>query len=72
MKNEEKDFAVVCVVGQPGSGKGYSGKVSCGKKHFWHISTGNIIREEMRTRNIPTDRENMRIFSQKNAQSKWQ
>ena len=65
MKNEEKDFAVVCVVGQPGSGKDTLAKFLVEKKHFWHISTGNIIREEMRTRNIPTDRENMRIFSQK-------
>lgn len=63
MKNN-KDIVVVCVVGQPGSGKDTLADFLVKKKNFWHVSTGNIIREEMRARNIPIDRENMRIFSQ--------
>lgn len=63
-RNDFNDFIVVCVVGQPGSGKDTLANFLAEKRNFWHISTGNIIREEMRARNIPTDRENMRVFSQ--------
>ena len=56
---------IVCVVGQPGSGKDTLAEYLMKKKSFSHISTGNIIREEMKKKNIPTNRENMRIFSQK-------
>lgn len=61
---ENGDVIVVCIVGQPGSGKDTLAEFFKEKKNFWHISTGNIIREEMRARNIPDDRESMRIFSQ--------
>lgn len=53
----------MCVVGQPGSGKDTLANFLV-EMGFSHISTGNIIREEMRARNIPTDRESMRVFSQ--------
>lgn len=64
MKNNRNDVFVICVVGQPGSGKDTLASFLSEKMNFWHISTGNIIREEMRARNIPTDRESMRVFSQ--------
>lgn len=56
---------VVCVIGQPGSGKDTLANFLTGERNFYHISTGDIIREEMRSKNIPTNRENMRIFSAK-------
>ena len=59
-----KNIFVVCVIGQPGSGKDILADFLAKKRNFWHISTGNIIRAEMRARNIPTDRESMRVFSQ--------
>lgn len=59
------EFTVVCVVGQPGSGKDELANFLEKRRKFCHISTGNIIREEMKKKNIPTDRGNMRIFSQK-------
>ena len=64
-----KNFTVVCVVGQPGAGKDELANYLKNKKGFWHVSTGNIIREEMRARKIPTDRESMRVFS-KNMREK--
>lgn len=64
MKNSGNNIIVVCIVGQPGSGKDTLASFLEKKKDFSHISTGNIIREEMRKKNIPIDRENMRIFSQ--------
>ncbi len=60
-----ENFTVVCVVGPPGAGKDELANYLEKKKGFLHISTGNIIREEMKKENIPIDRENMRIFSQK-------
>lgn len=64
LKNNGNNFVVVCVVGQPGSGKDTLANFLEKKKNFSHISTGNIIREEMKKKNISIDRENMRIFSQ--------
>lgn len=55
---------VVCIIGQPGSGKDTLADFLEKERGFSHISTGNIIREEMKMENIPIDRENMRIFSQ--------
>ena len=37
MKNEEKDFAVVCVVGQPGSGKDTLAKFLVEKAFLAHF-----------------------------------
>ena len=34
-------------------GEGYSGKISYGKKYFWHISTGNIIRGRNEDKKYP-------------------
>ena len=56
---------IVCVVGQPGSGKDTLANYLVKKRSFFHISTGNIIREEMKNEGLLADRENMRIFSQK-------
>ena len=64
-----KNFTVVCIVGQPGAGKDELANYLEKKKGFSHISTGNIIREEMKKENIPTDRERMRVFS-KNMREK--
>lgn len=65
MENKKNQFAVVCVIGQPGSGKDALANYLVEKKTFCHISTGDIIREEMKKKNIPTDRESMRFFSAK-------
>lgn len=64
MENSGNDAVVICIIGQPGSGKDCLGNFLEKKKNFSHISTGNIIREEMKKENIPIDRKNMRIFSQ--------
>lgn len=63
MQNDN-EFIVVCVIGQPGSGKDTLANYLEKIKGFSYISTGNIIREEMKARNIPIDRESMRVFSQ--------
>lgn len=64
MKNNRNGFIVVCVVGQPGAGKDELANFFEKRRKFCHISTGNIIREEMRKKNIPTNRGSMRVFSQ--------
>lgn len=62
--NNDNNFMVICVVGQPGAGKDALAEHFVTKRNFSHISTGDIIREEMRKKNIPTGRESMRNFSQ--------
>jgi dephospho-CoA kinase len=60
------NFIVVCLIGQPGSGKDTLADFLAKEKNFQHISMGNIIREEMKNEGLLSDnRENMRIFSKR-------
>lgn len=63
MNKRQRHCFILCLVGQPGSGKDMVANHLELSRNFRHISTGNIIREEMTKRGLPTDRENMRTFS---------
>lgn len=53
---------IIGLVGQPSAGKDtLAGYFQA--KGFRHISTGDIIRQEMQARRIPLDRESMRRFT---------
>ena len=57
---------VICFVGQPLCGKDTVAKYLEKQKGFNHISTGDIIREEMIKNNISIEpRENIRFFAEK-------
>ena len=56
---------IICVVGQPLSGKDTVAKYLKERKSFNNVSTGDIIREEMRKNKISLDRDNMQLFAEK-------
>jgi dephospho-CoA kinase len=53
---------IIGLVGQPSSGKDVASDYLVGRG-WKHISTGDILREEMRKRNIPIDRPHMHDFA---------